>query len=360
MRKSSKRLAVGLGAFAILGLLAYPKIEPLISNPSQQESQMQSSVQKAESIVVSPQNLQRKISTTGSLIANETVNLNSETSGKITDIYLEEGKPVQEGDLLLKINDSELQAQLKRAEYRFELASQREERQKKLLEKGGISQEDYDATLNEVNVLKSEIDLIEAQIAKTEIRAPFEGTIGLKYVSEGSYISSSTQIASLQNIDPIKIDFSIPERYAGQVQVDDTILFNVQTSDNTFEGRIYAIEPVINRETRSLQLRALSENRDALLLPGSFANIQLILESRDDALTVPSISLVPEAGGQFVYVYRNGQAVKQEVSTGIRSENLVEITNGLSPQDTVLTTGLLQVRDNMPVELSNIETQGRL
>lgn len=338
--------------------LAYPKIEPLFSTPSQPQQAAEDNIQQVSAYVVTPTVLQRKISATGSIRADETVDLRSETSGKVTNIYLKEGRPVEAGDLLLKINDSELQAQLQRAKYRLQLAEQRKERQAKLLEKGGISQEDYDATSNEVNVLRSEVDLIDAQIEKTEIRAPFTGNVGLKYISEGSYITPTTRIASLQNIDPVKIDFSVPERYAGQVTEGSTILFSVQTADSTFEGEIYAIEPEVNRDTRSLQIRAVSENREALLLPGSFANIELILETSDDALTVPSISLVPELEGQFVYQYQNGNVKKQPVETGIRSESLVEITSGLSPRDTVLTTGLMQVREGMRVEIAEFESRG--
>ncbi|MDX1672172.1 MAG: efflux RND transporter periplasmic adaptor subunit, partial [Balneolaceae bacterium] len=261
------------------------------------------------------------------------------------------------GDLLLKINDSELQAQLNRARYRLDLASERERRQRKLLEKGGISQEDYDATLNEVNVLRSEVQLINAQIEKTEIVAPFTGRVGLRYVSEGSYISPSTRIASLQNINPMKIDFSIPERYVNAVEVDDRISFTVQGTEQTFEGRIYAIEPRIDSQTRTLQLRAYSNNDEGLLIPGAFADLELILQNIEDALMIPSISLVPELQGQKVFLYRSGSVVEQPVETGIRTEERVQITEGLSPGDTVLTTGLLQVRPGMGVEINELENQ---
>jgi membrane fusion protein (multidrug efflux system) len=357
MNKTTKRIVIGASLFIVIAILAYPKIEPLLSSPSQNQEETTDEIQQVNTFVVNPGPLQRKISTTGSIRADETVDLRSEVSGKITNIYFEEGQPIEKDELLIKTNDSELQAQLQRAEYRLQLAEQQERRQAKLLEKGGISQEDYDATLSQVNVLKSEVNLIEAQIEKTEIRAPFDGNIGLKYISNGSYISPTTRIASLQNIDPVKIDFTVPERYAGQVDIGDRILFDVQTADSTFEGEIYAIEPEINRDTRSMQIRAISGNKEALLLPGSFANIELILETREQALTVPSVSLVPEQGRQYVYLYNGGKVEKQEVSTGIRNESMVEITEGLAVRDTVLTSGLLQVRDGMPVEISEIESQ---
>ncbi len=353
-----KRLLGGLAVIVVLATLAYPKVKPLFEGEENESGQQsgQSSLM-VDAVELRPTSVQDKIFTTGSILANEEVELRSEVSGKITEIYLEEGKPVTSDQLLLKINDSELQAQLQRARYRLDLATERESRQRKLLEKGGISQEDYDATLNEVNVLKSEIQLIQAQIDKTEVRAPFDGRVGLKYVSDGSYITPTTRVASLQNINPVKLDFSVPERYVNRVSVGDKISFTVQGTDKTFEGEIYAIEPKIDSQTRTLQLRALSDNEEGLLVPGAFANLELILETIDDALMIPTIALIPEVQGQKVFLYRDGLVVEQRVQTGIRTPERVQIIEGLEPGDTVLTTGLLQVRDGMSVQIDSLEVQ---
>ncbi|MEX2601554.1 MAG: efflux RND transporter periplasmic adaptor subunit, partial [Balneolaceae bacterium] len=227
-------------------------------------------------------------------------------------------------------------------------------RQERLLERGGISQEDYDATVNEVNVLRSEIELIDAQIEKTEIRAPFDGVIGLKYVSDGSFISPETRVASLNDIDPVKIDFSIPERYVSRVNVGDRIDFTVQGQESSFQGDVYAVEPRIDTETRTLRIRALTSNPENRLVPGAFANIELILQTMDDALMLPSISVIPELNRQKVYRYRNGQVEEVQISTGIRTDQSVQVLEGLAPGDTVLTTGLLQARAGMEVELTRI------
>lgn len=341
-------------ALLVVGALAYPKLEPYWSEPEQTGQQASSGRLKVEGVVVQSKPVEDKIFTTGTILANEEVDLSSEATGKVTNISFQEGKPVEKGELLLKINDSELQAQLTRAKYRLDLATEREERQRKLLEKGGISQEDYDATLNQVNVLKSEVQLIRSQIEKTEIRAPFDGRVGLKYISEGSYISPSTRIASLQNIDPVKVDFSIPERYVNAVEVGDRITFTVQGTERAFEGEIYAIEPKIESQTRTLQIRAFSDNSKGLLVPGAFADLELILHTIDDALMIPTISLIPELQGQKVFLYRGGEVVEQRVTTGIRTEKEIQITDGLQVGDTVLTTGLLQVRTGMPVELKQV------
>lgn len=343
----------------IVGALAYPKVKPLLSGtgeatgPNPNASSLQ-----VNGYVIKPGEVQDKIFTTGTILANEEVELRSEVSGKVMQVTIREGQPVKEGDMLLKINDSELQAQLQRAQYRLNLATERERRQRKLLEKGGISQEDYDATLNEVNVLKSEVALIRSQIDKTELRAPFDGMVGLKYVSEGSYITPSTRVASLQDISPVKIDFSIPERYVNRVGPGDRITFTVQGTPGRFEGEIYAIEPKIESRTRTLQLRAISENPGGLLVPGAFADLELILQTIDDALMVPAIALIPELQGQKVFLYRNGRVVQQTVQTGIRTDERVQLTSGIAAGDTVLTTGLLQVQPGMPVVLKEIQ-QGR-
>ncbi|MDX1586826.1 MAG: efflux RND transporter periplasmic adaptor subunit [Balneolaceae bacterium] len=358
MSSSLKKILTGLVLFTLVAVIAYPKVKPLFSNNDQAAAQQNNSAPLAvDAVKVEPARVQDKIFSTGSILANEEVELRSEVSGKITEIYLEEGKMVDRNQLLIKINDSELQAQLQRAQYRLDLATERERRQKKLLEKGGISQEDYDATLNEVNVLKSEVQLIQAQIDKTEIRAPFRGRVGLKYVSDGSYISPTTRIASLQNINPVKLDFSVPERYVNRVKVGDEITFTVQGADREFEGEIYAIEPKIDSQTRTLQLRALSDNDEGLLVPGAFADIELILETIDNALMIPTISLVPELQGQKVYLFRGGSVAEQPVQTGLRTAERVRIVDGLQPGDTVLTTGLLQVRQGMPVRINELQAQ---
>jgi membrane fusion protein (multidrug efflux system) len=343
--------------FIGLAALAYPKIRPLFDSSEtsgQRNFSAVSQVIEVDAVEVAPEQIDDQIYSSGTVQANEVVELSAETSGIVTDVYIEEGSEVEEGDLLLKINDSELQAEKQRAEFRLSLAEQREERQRRLLERGGISQDDYDATLNEVHVLRSELRLINARIAKTELRAPFSGIIGLKYVSKGSFIGPDTRIASLQELNPVKIDFSVPERYINRVTVGDRIAFTVQGVDSTFSGEVYAIEPRINTQTRTLQIRAISENEDRILYPGAFANIELILEEIGNAYMVPSISIVPELNSQKVYVVQDGVVEERQIETGIRNSEKVQVVRGLSEGDTVLTTGILQVRPGAEVNITNI------
>jgi membrane fusion protein, multidrug efflux system len=358
MNKIVKRILTASIILLVFSALAWPKVKPLFSSSANEAASsgnnQQQQLLSVEGVVIEPEVLDDKIYTSGTIQANEIVNLRSEVSGKIVDIQLEEGRSVTEGQLLLKINDSELQAQRRRAQFQLNLAEQRAERQQRLLERGGVSQEEYDATVNEVNVLIAELDLIDAQIEKTEIRAPFSGQVGLKFVSTGSYISSDTHIATLNDIDPVKIDFSIPERYFTQVHVGDRIFFNVQGTDSTFTGEVYAIEPRIDTQTRTLQIRAISDNPEGVLVPGAFANIELILETVNDALMLPAISVIPELNRQKIYKYENGRVKQVDITTGLRTDRAVRVLEGVAPGDTILTTGLLQASDGMEVQLTNL------
>lgn len=359
MNKTLKRLITVVVLLSVFGLLAWPKVKPLFSASSEGESDGGSnrgnSTLQVEAVELDYESIEDRIYSSGTIRANEVVELSTETAGLITEILLQEGRSVERGDLLVKINDSELQAQKQRAEYRLSLAEQREARQQRLLERGGISQDEYEATLNEVNVLRAEVRLIEAQIEKTEVRAPFTGVVGLKYVSTGSYISPDTRIASLQDVDPIKIDFSVPERFLARVSVGDLIEFSVQGVDSTFTGEVYAIEPRIDTDTRTLQVRAISDNPDRVLFPGAFANITLILDQIDDAIMLPAIAIIPELNRQKVFVARDGKVEEVEIRTGIRTSNKVQVIDGLQVGDVVLTTGLLQARPGMDINIVDLK-----
>ena len=305
--------------------------------------------------VVLPQTLDNKIQATGSILANEEVQLQSETAGKIVGLYLQEGSRVKKGDLLVKINDSDLQANLKKNESAVKLDEDNEFREKRLLDIKGISQGEYDAAVNVLNGAKADVELVKAQIAKTEIKAPFDGVIGLKSVSEGSYISNATIVANLEELDPVKIDFSIPEKYMNQVHKGDEIFFTVVGSSQKYKGSIYAIEPRIDVASRTLQIRALASNKDNTLLSGAFASIELVLQHLKNVIMVPTQAIVPGLKSQNVFVSRNGLAQTQLVETGIRNDVSIEITKGLQRGDTVITTGMLQLRNGMPVKILSLE-----
>lgn len=316
---------------------------PMMSDPVQ-----------VEAMVVRPTLLENKLNVTGSLLADEYVDLRAETAGKVTKIHFREGDQIQKSTLMLTINDAELRARLEKLKLQKKLYEDNVYRQKILFEKEAISKEEYDVALTELNKAAADIREVEAQLDKTRVLAPFTGIVGLRKVSEGAYVNSNSVIASFFRINPIKIDFSIPGRYSHLVQENQRIRFTVENFDQPYEGRIYAIEPQIDPETRTLKIRAISRNDNNELLPGKFVNIELTLESMKDALMVPNISIIPELNTHKVFLYKGGKAQTANIAIGTRTAEMTQITQGLYPGDTVITSGILQIREGSPVNISSI------
>jgi membrane fusion protein, multidrug efflux system len=310
------------------------------------------SVLTVNGIVTKPENFSNSLAIAGTIEANEQVDIRSEVSGLVTEIQFNEGTNVSKGKVLLKINDLELQAQLSQALTRQKLAQETEYRAGKLLEKEAISKEEYDVALSELRSLQSQTQLIRAQLAKTLIRAPFSGKIGLSTISAGEYITPSSNIARLVSINPIKILFSIPEKYAGTIKLNTQISFSVAGSNKAYSGSVYAIEPGIDMSTRTLQLKAKAPNNNGELLPGSFAKIDLPLSSVSDAILVPTESIIPILQGKKVYISSNGKAKEVLVETGTRTDKSVLILSGLSIGDTVLTTGIMSLKNDLPIKVN--------
>jgi membrane fusion protein (multidrug efflux system) len=303
-------------------------------------------------VLLRPRSLPEVVSSTGTLLPDEGVELQAEVSGRITSIDFMEGARVRKGDLLVKLNDADLRARHSAATQELELATRRERRSAELLGQNFVRQDEYDVALNAVRVREAEIELILAQIAKTEIRAPFDGIAGLRYVSEGAFVTAATQIATLQNVDTLKVEFSIAERYAGRVGLGSPVLFNVAGHEDEFVGRVYAHDPRIDPATRTLLIRALCPNEDGRLLPGGFANVKLTLAEFEDALLIPSIALIPDLDGAYVFVFNAGKAEHRRVVSGIRTDNHVQILSGLLAGDIVITSGLQQLRPGSSVEVA--------
>jgi membrane fusion protein (multidrug efflux system) len=296
-----------------------------------------------------PVRMVERLATTGTIEADEQITVRSEIAGTVAAIGFAEGTTIAAGTLLIKLDDEELTAQQERAQFRVELARQREARQEDLLRQGLISQDDYDITLNQLNVLEAELRLGEAELRKTEIRAPFAGQIGFRAVSLGAAISPTTAIARLQKLDPVKVEFTVPERYASAVRLGDEIGFRVKGSEARRSGRVYAIEPEVDRATRSLRARARSANPDGALLAGAFADVEIVVSEVADALAVPAIAVIPELGGKKVFVVENGRAAPRIVETGIRSDTEVQIVRGLELEDEVIVSSIQQLVAGMPV-----------
>ncbi|KQN38227.1 cation transporter [Pedobacter sp. Leaf41] len=308
-----------------------------------------------DGIVVKPTSFDNDLEVTGAIEANESVVLKSEVAGLVTGIYFKEGTNVAKGSVLVKINDRDIQAQLQEALTKQKLSGTTENRSKQLLEKGAISQEEYDISLADLRSLQSQTQLIRAQLAKTTIRAPFSGRIGLRSISAGTYLTPSTVIANLVNTNPVKVTFSVPEKYAGQINLGSSISFTTDGSSKQNTGKVYAIEPGINTATRTLQIRALAPNADNSLLPGSFAKIKLALNTLQNAILIPNQAIIPVLKGKIVYIKKNGKAQEVKVEAGTRTDENIVITSGLKAGDTVLTTGSMALKKDAPVKVNLVK-----
>ncbi|WP_295720746.1 efflux RND transporter periplasmic adaptor subunit [Mucilaginibacter sp.] len=294
------------------------------------------------------------IDVTGSIDANEKVNLVSQTAGNITGIYFNEGSKVQKGQLLVKVYNQDLEASLAQNQYQVALAKQIEFRNKALLQKEAISQEEYDTSLTSLNTLKAAADVIKAQISRTEIRAPFSGTIGLRNVSPGSYLSPASPIAQLVNIDPAKLTFSVPERYISILGVGSKVRFNVESSRENFTGTVYAIEPSIDVNSRTITVRAKAPNPNGALTAGGFAKINLTLDQIPKTILLPTQAVIPDLKSSLVYVYQNGMAITRAVKTDLRTDTKIQVIDGLKPGDSVVISGLIQMRPKVPLKIIKV------
>jgi membrane fusion protein (multidrug efflux system) len=292
--------------------------------------------------------VENKLSLSGSILANEEAMLKPETSGKIISLEVKEGTEVQRGQLLARLNDAPLQAQLRKAVVQQKLAAEKEQRLKQLLEVKGVSQDEYDMAATAANAANADVDLFNAQIAETEVRAPFNGVVGLKNTSEGNYISTNDIIASIQQLDPVKIDFSVPEKYALQVKNGDSIY--VETNGKRYGAAIYAIDPKIDPNTRSLKVRALCRNPKRELFPGAYAQVILLLHTETSAV-IPTMAVIPDIRGEKTFVVRGGKATQVYIETGVRTDSTVEVVKGLKQGDTVVTGGIMSLKPGAPVKL---------
>ena len=359
MTPAARRSLAIVLALAVVAALAVPKLISHDKTTDDSGSSSNAVRQKLKVNVVElmPRRLTEELATTGTLRADEQVELVSEVAGKVVAVHFDEGRRVEAGELLVELDASTLAAQEERIRYQLELAERREARQRELLGQGVISQDGYDLVLNQVNVLRSELRLTEAQRAKTRIVAPFGGVIGLRRVSPGSYLSPQTPIATLQDLDRIKIDFSVPEKYASRLSTGGVVTFFVKGDPRPFEATVYAIEPSVDPETRSLLLRARCPNPDGTLLPGAFADVRLVVEEANEALAVPSMAVVPELGGRKVFIEENGVVRSRPVETGIRDDRSVQLVSGVTLGERVITSAIQQLRDGLEVEVAEVERE---
>lgn len=303
-------------------------------------------------LVVSEEKFSNIISVSGSIDANEQVEIRSEVSGIVEAIYFKEGAHVTKGQTLFKVNDIELRAQLAQAITKKNLAGENERRAKLLLEKEAISQEEYDIASAEYRSLQSQTQLIQAQIAKTAVKAPFSGKIGLRNISPGAYLTPTTVVTNLVSADEVKITFSIPEKYANEIKINNEIEFTVSGLNEILKATIYAIEPSVDVATRTLLVRAKANNKKGQLFPGTYANVKLPLNAIEKAILIPTEAIIPIQNGKKVFIVANGKAKEVQIETGTRTEESILVTQGLKAGDTVITSGIMSLKPETAVQVT--------
>lgn len=346
-------IAVVIAGLAILGIYRFkPKSNSDIpAGPVSGAPGRGGSTLYVRYTVIEPVELVDGINISGSLIPNEEVDLSFETSGKITGIYFDEGTSVGKGQVLAKINDAPLQAQLRKLEAQYQPTLDRLERQKALFEKEAVSKEAYQDAQATYDKLQADIEEVRAKLDQTELKAPFDGIIGLRQVSVGAYASPNTSVATLTNVQKLKVEFAVPERYAGILQNGADLTFKVEGADEVYSAKVYATNSKVDQGTRTYQVRAIYDNSKGRLVPGRYVSVSLNTRVFHNALAVPSEAIVSEMGIDKVFLYKGGKAMPQEISKGLRTDAQVQVLSGLNVGDTVITSGTMQLRTGMKVEL---------
>lgn len=339
-------IIVGLVAFA-----AYKysnkgegKIEPPTSPPA-------GAPISVNAIIIKPRNFSNALTVSGAIEANEQVQIRSEVSGIIRNLYFKEGTHVNKGQVLFTIDDTELQAQLLQRQTQEKLANENARRAGLLFEKEAISSQENDVANADLQSAKAQTQLVNAQIFKTKVRAPFDGKIGLRSVSAGEYLTPTTIVANLMSTNPIKVMFSVPEKYTTQINEGQTLTFTVSGSNKKYNAKIYAIEPGIDAITRTIQIRALANNDSGELFPGAFASVELPLTTVKDAVLIPTESIVPIQNGKQAFLYKNGIAKAVDIETESRTREDVLVSKGIQIGDTVITSGIMSLKDSIAVKV---------
>ncbi|HKL40603.1 MAG TPA: efflux RND transporter periplasmic adaptor subunit [Cryomorphaceae bacterium] len=307
-----------------------------------ESNQSRSAAMEVDYVVVSPRDIVDEISVTGTLMPSESAMLSAQTAGLIREINFTEGQKVNKGKVLVRLDDRQWIAQRDKLETELANAEKDKKRKEQLSKIEGVSDAELDDAVLQVESIKADLKELEVLIDYSTITAPFTGVIGLRSVSPGSYLAAGAPVAKLVQTDPLKLDFNIPEKYAGKVREGQAVRFTTSRGDSLFVGSVYATEPAITESSRALRVRARVPNKEGNLMAGAFAEINLTLDSIPNALLVPTEALVPKLNEQIVYRINNGTIEEVTVQQGIRLPKLIQINEGLSPGDTIMVKGLLQ------------------
>jgi RND family efflux transporter, MFP subunit len=308
-----------------------------------------------EGFVVEVNSISESVEVPGTLLPFEETQIKSEVSGRVVELNLQEGTIVKKGALLVKLFDQDLQAQMRKLAIQLKIAEKTVERQKELLAINGISQQEFDLNALTVDNLKADIESLRIAISKTQIRAPYDGTIGLRNVSLGAYISPAEVITSLRQVNQLKLEFSIPEKYAKNISKGFLVEFKVDGGQSAHKATVMATEGSVEQSTRTLKVKAMVDKSHPELVPGTFAKVKLQLGKDDKALMIPTQSIIPQARNKQVIVFKKDSALFTVVETGIRDSVHVQVISGLKPGDTIVTTGLMAVRPNAKIKITKVK-----
>ncbi|MGV1014039.1 MAG: efflux RND transporter periplasmic adaptor subunit [Methyloceanibacter sp.] len=307
---------------------------------------------EAAKVLAAP--LSEQVTAVGTLLSDETVTVSSEIPGRLEEIHFQEGKPVEKGDPLFTLDDSVYRAQLADVEAKLKLSEQTHKRTSQLFSSKYATAQSADEATSNLAISTAAVELARVQLDKTRIVAPFSGIVGLRRVSVGEYITAGQPLVNLEAIDPVKAEFRVPERFLPAIRVGQTIHIRIDAfPDDTFEGEVYAIDPRLDVAGRSLLVRAIVPNQDQHLRPGLFARVTVLLQLKEDALSVPEQAIVPQGDSQYVFKIVDGKVELTKVVIGTRREGRVEIVEGLSAGDQVVTAGQLKIRDGSAVSIIN-------
>lgn len=346
---SMKKLHLYLAAFFFLFACSEKKKEGTVQPRERSRTVL------ADGFIVKTIPLSENIEVAGSLLPAEATEIRPEISGRLVSINFKEGSFVKRGTLLAKLFDEDLQAQLKKLEVQLAINEKTVERYKELLKIQGVSQQDVDLSELQVNNNKADIELVKVSIAKTEIRSPFDGRLGLRKISLGAYVSPNDVIATIREVDHLKLEFTVPEKYGTNFIPGKNISFTIDGVRQRFEATVIASEYFIDANTRSLNIKALVNNTHASLIPGAFAKVALELAKDNNAVIIPTQAVIPLSRGKQVIAYKDGQPRFLPVTTGIRDSVYVQVITGVNIGDTVLISGLMSVKPDSHIQLTKIQ-----
>jgi membrane fusion protein, multidrug efflux system len=335
----------------LLGILLVPALLFSCKSKNKELAPKEKPAVMVEVIVAGSENVTSSLEVNGSVLSNEMVELRPEISGRLTYLNIPDGATVKQGTILAKVNDADLQAQMEQQKTQLDLATKTEKRLANLLKVNGVNQADYDVALSQVNSIQANIKVLNAQIDKTIIKAPFSGELGLREVSPGAYVTPQTLIGTLQQTDKVKIDFTVPETFASIIKKGNKIRIQTSEMKESAEATISAIEPQIDAATRNIKVRALLSS--GTISPGAF--VKVLLDQEREGIMVPSNSIIPDALVNQVVVAHKNKAVFTNIETGLRNNNLVEITSGINPGDSVIISGMLFVRPNAAIKVKKVK-----